>query len=74
VKHYSTVELAKVLNVGRDSLYRWMDAGVIPSGRVVVLPIANTRVRVWSPSDVAAIRKFLRESYVAGRGRRKKGR
>lgn len=72
VKQYSTVELARALGVGRDSLYRWMRAGAIPSGRVVTLPIANTRVRVWTDADVRKIRRFLRESYVAGRGRRKK--
>ncbi len=70
MKHYSTVQAAKLLGVGRDSLYRWMRAGKIKGTRVVAL--GGVRIRLWTERDLEQVRKFMEKNYWKGRGRQPK--
>jgi len=70
VQRYSTVQAAKLLGVGRDSLYRWMRAGKIKGTQLVEL--GGVRVRFWTERDIEQARAFLKENYWKGRGRKPK--
>ena len=66
-KPLSTVQLAKVLGVGRATIYRWLrDGSIRPSiehklkqvdSEVVFQPMG------WTADDVARIRKWMVENY-----------
>jgi hypothetical protein len=75
MKTYSTVQLAKHLGIGRDSLYRWMRAKKITPGRMVRVPLGGGvmfQSRQWTEKDAASIKKFMKENYRKGRGRKPK--
>jgi len=61
MKTYSISDAAKVLEVDRRTLYRWIDKGVIPSPKPGVL---NGRLaRIWTNEELVLIRAYMRESY-----------
>jgi excisionase family DNA binding protein len=70
MRTYTTVQVAKQLGVGRDTLYRWMRAGKIKTAPVSRL--GPFRVRLWSDRDVTQIRGFMKDGYFEGRGRKKR--
>jgi excisionase family DNA binding protein len=73
VKTYTTVQVAKLLGVGRDTIYRWMRANKIPSGKVIPVGVgASFQARQWTERDVERIRKYKQENYLKGRGRKPK--
>ena len=75
VKTYSTVQLAKYLGIGRDSLYRWMRSGKIKGGKLVRRGEGVfIDVRMWTEQEAASIKKFIKENYRKGRGRKPKPR
>jgi excisionase family DNA binding protein len=67
---YTTLQAAEVLGIGRDTLYRWIRAKKIRPGKVT--RVGNFAIRGWTDRDLARIRKYMRENYVKGPGRRKK--
>jgi excisionase family DNA binding protein len=69
VKTYTTVQLAKHLGIGRDTLYRWMRAKKIRG--VQVTRFGNIRVRLWTERDAAEIRRYMKQHYGKGKGRKK---
>ena len=71
MKTYTTVQLAKHLGIGRDTLYRWMKAKKIQAVRVTRL--GNIRVRLWTDRDAAKIRKYMKQHYGRGKGPKKPG-
>jgi len=46
MKTYSTVEVAKLLGVGNDTLHRWIHSKVIPAPPVQRL--GKVSVRLWT--------------------------
>ncbi len=72
VKTYTTVQAAKELGVGRDTIYRWMRAKKVKGGRVVRFGTgAAVQLRVWTERDLAAIRRWMRENPYKGRGKKR---
>jgi len=58
---YSTLQVAKLLNVTSDTLHRW-----IREGRIEAPPIQSLggmKVRLWSEKDVNIAMKYKAEQY-----------
>ena len=70
VKPYSTAQVAKVLEIGRQTLHRWIrkNPRLAPRKRTV----GGVVVRMWDLSDLARIRKYKDQNYRKGRGRKPK--
>lgn len=71
MKTYSTIQVAKLLNLTPATLHRW-----IRGKRVDAPPLqslAGMEVRVWAEKDVERVRKYKADHYW-GKGSRKKGR
>ena len=69
MKTYSTAKVVKILDIGTETLYRWMHEGKIPSPPLQSL--AGMKVRLWSENELAAAKKYKAEHYW-GKGGRKK--
>jgi excisionase family DNA binding protein len=72
MKTYSTLQVAKLLGIGSDTLYRWMHEGKVPTPRVE--SFAGMTVRLWSESELEQAKKYKAKHYwgKGGRRRRKK--
>ncbi len=68
MKKYTTVQVARLLGIGRDTLYRWMRAKKIKPPRVEM--VGDMRLRQWTKQDVDQVRAFMAENYHKGRGRK----
>jgi hypothetical protein len=68
MKTYSTVQVAKILGVGTDTLHRWMLEKKVPVPPLQ--SVGRMSVRLWSDSDVQAAKKYKVEHYW-GRGARR---
>ena len=57
---YSTTEAARKLGIGRKTLYRKIDAGIVsaPASKVV----GGVRLRLWAAADIERARKQLRKA------------
>ena len=69
MRTYTTVQVAKMLRVSRDSLYRWMRSGQIKGSRVITIG-SGAEYRMWTDREVAAIRRFMQKSYTRGQKKR----
>ena len=59
--HYSISEVARILEVDRKTLHRWINYNLIPSP---IPGVVNGRLaRVWTNDDLVAIKKHMSESY-----------
>jgi len=69
---YSTVQVAKQLDVGTDTLHRWMREKKVPTPPIET--VGGMSIRLWSDGDVEKARKYKAEHYwgKGGRKRRKK--
>jgi excisionase family DNA binding protein len=58
---YSTLEVARALNVGKTTLLRWLYAGKLaePAQKTV----AGVKIRVWSEKDLQRAKKYREERY-----------
>jgi predicted site-specific integrase-resolvase len=72
MKTYSTAKVVRILEVGTETLYRWMHEGKIPTPPLQSL--AGMKVRLWSEDELAAAKKYKAEHNwgKGGRKRRKK--
>jgi excisionase family DNA binding protein len=72
MKTYSTVEVAKLLNITSDTLHRWIREKKIPAPETQSL--GPFRVRLWTEHDIAKVREYKAGHYwgKGGRKRRKK--
>ncbi len=68
MKTYSTVEVAKLLEIGNDTLHRWIHTKRVPAPALQRL--GNLSVRLWTNEDIEKVRKYKAEHYW-GRGREK---
>ena len=68
--NYSTSEAAKECGVHHITLQRWVSQGKLkapPKTR-----IGGVVVRLWTNADIERVRKFKKENYRKGRGRKPK--
>ena len=70
VKTYSTVEVAKLLKIGNDTLHRWIHTNKVPAPPLQT--VGGLSIRLWSKADIERAREYKREHFW-GKGRRKKG-
>jgi excisionase family DNA binding protein len=70
VPQYTTVQAAKILGIGRDTLYRWMKAKKIPTGRIT--RVGEYEFRTWTDEELDRVRAYMRRHPRVGRGRKRK--
>jgi hypothetical protein len=58
---YSTLEVARAINVGKTTLLRWLYSGKLaePTQKTV----AGVMIRVWSEKDLERAKKYREERY-----------
>jgi hypothetical protein len=58
---YSTLEVARAINVGKSTLLRWLWSGKLsePTQKTV----AGQMIRVWSEKDLERAKKHREERY-----------
>ena len=72
MKTYTTVQAARELGIGRDTLYRWMKARKITGSKLLRIGTDVTyRVRIWTARDLAAIRRWMKQNPYKGRGEKR---
>jgi len=75
MRSYTTVQVAKILGISRDTLYRWMRDRKIKGSQIVRMGAgAEYQVRLWTDREIAQIKKYMTENYCKGRGPRPKKR
>ena len=67
---YSTVQVAQMVEIDKQTLLRWLWAGKVAEPRLY--EGGGVKLRVWTDRDVERIRKYKRTHYRKGRGRSKK--
>jgi predicted DNA-binding transcriptional regulator AlpA len=66
--YLSTAEVAKKAGIDRATLERWLASGKV--ARPKSLRIGQKLFRDWTDADVERVRKFKRQNYRKGRGRK----
>jgi len=69
MKTYSTVQVAELLEIGTDTLHRWMREKKVPTPPLQ--SVGGMSIRMWSEEDVTKARTYKAKHYW-GRGGRKK--
>lgn len=69
-KSYSTVQVAKMLDVSWSTLHRWIESKKIQAPPVQTF--GGVQLRFWTESDLEAARKYKAEHYWEKPTRRKK--
>jgi excisionase family DNA binding protein len=67
---YSTSEAAKKCGIHHITLQRWVSDGKLKAPRKT--RVGGVVVRLWADSDLKLVRKFKKENYRKGRGRKPK--
>jgi excisionase family DNA binding protein len=67
---YTTVQVAKMLKIGRDTIYRWIRSAKIRGARAT--RVGNLRLRLWSDQDVAEVRRYMMDHHYKSLGKRRK--
>ena len=67
---YSTAQAAKLIGIDRVTLQRWLISGRVAEPKKVAA--GSVQIRVWTDGDVERVRKFKKENYRKGRGRKPK--
>jgi DNA-binding transcriptional MerR regulator len=65
----STLEVAKLIGVGKTTLLTWLRDGRIPEPKRVSQ--GGVDLRLWNDRDVERVRKYKEANYRKGRGRKK---
>jgi excisionase family DNA binding protein len=72
MKTYTTVQAARQLGIGRDTLYRWMKAKKIRGSKLLRVGTGATfQIRLWTERDLAAIRRWMKQNPYKGRGQKR---
>jgi DNA-binding transcriptional MerR regulator len=66
---YSTAQVARELQIGRDTLHRWLNEGLRKPAK---LKIGGVSVRIWTEKDLQRAREYKTKRYHKGRGRKAK--
>jgi len=70
MKTYSTIQVAKQLGIGTDTLHRWMREKVVPTPPIQ--SVGGMSVRLWSGNDLAKAQKYKDEHYWGKGGRKER--
>ena len=65
-KKYSTLEVADLVKVSPNTIYRWIQAKKFSVPPVVF--VGKVRIRLWTEKEVEAVRKYKASFYNKGRG------
>jgi excisionase family DNA binding protein len=68
---YSTAQVAEILEIGTDTLHRWLREKKVAAPKLSF--VGGVKVRLWSEADLDAARKYKAENYW-GKGARRKRR
>jgi DNA-binding transcriptional MerR regulator len=67
---YSTVQVARLLQIGRQTLHRWIKHQ--PSLAPRKSTVGGVVIRLWTDRDVEKVRKYKDENYRKREGSRSK--
>ncbi len=70
MKTYSTVQVARMAGIGKQTLLRWLYSEAIQEPRRRTN--GGQSIRIWTARDVERVRKWKAAHYRKGRGRKKK--
>ena len=70
MKTYSTARVVRILEIGTETLYRWMHEGKIPTPPLQ--SFAGMKVRLWSEDDLAVAKKYKADHYWGKGGRKQR--
>jgi hypothetical protein len=68
---YSTAQVAEILEIGTDTLHRWLKDKKVAAPKLSL--VGGVKVRLWSDGDLDAAKKYKAEHYW-GKGARRKRR
>lgn len=63
---YSTAQVARILNIGRQTLHRWLNEGLKAPQKS---KIGGVSIRFWTESDLERARRYKAKRYHQGGGR-----
>ncbi len=66
---YSTAQAAEILDIGTDTLHRWLKEKKVAAPKLTF--VGGVKVRLWSEADLDRAKKYKAEHYW-GKGARKK--
>jgi hypothetical protein len=69
-KTYSTIEVARILDITSDTLHRWIREKKVPAPEMQSL--GPFQVRLWTAVDMDLVRKYKTEHYWGKGGRKKR--
>ena len=69
-KSYSTLQVAQIIGVDKQTLLRWLWAGKVAEPKLY--ESGGIKLRFWTDGDVERIRLYKETNYRKGRGRKKK--
>jgi predicted site-specific integrase-resolvase len=67
---YSTMQVARMVGIGRMTLLRWLKSGKVREPRRI--GNGGVEARIWTEADVERVRKCKVKNYRKGRGRKPK--
>jgi len=70
MKTYSTIRVAKILDIGTDTLHRWMREKKVPSP--LIQTVGGMSIRQWSEDDLEKAKKYKAKHYWGKGGRKKR--
>ena len=66
---YSTAQVAEILEIGTDTLHRWLKEKKVAAPKLVF--VGGVKVRLWSETDLDTAKRYKAEHYW-GKGTRRK--
>jgi predicted DNA-binding transcriptional regulator AlpA len=63
---YSTAQVARILNIGRQTLHRWLNEGLKAPKKS---KIGGVSIRFWTKGDLERARRYKARRYHQGGGR-----
>lgn len=69
MRYLSTKEVAQEIGIGRSTLERWLASGKLRRPRAA--QVGRGSFRHWTEADVERVRRYKRQNYRKGRGRKK---
>src|SRR5579859_8249874 len=70
MKTYSTIEVAKLLGIGNDTLHRWIHTRRVPAPPLQ--SVGGLSIRLWTKTDIEKVREYKRKFYWGKGSRRRK--
>jgi hypothetical protein len=67
---YSTAQVAEILEIGTDTLHRWLKDKKVAAPKLSL--VGGVKVRLWSDGDLDAAKKYKAEHYWGKSARRKR--